>query len=60
MDLHEESRRATDLLKGKVVSEIYRHREKEIVVEFRDGTRLFVDYVANGLEISITGHDEKL
>ena len=59
MNLKQEATVATDLLKGKIVARIYRHREKEILVEFEDGTRLFVDQTPNGVEISIEGNDEK-
>ena len=55
-DLENEARRATDILRGKVVRVVWRHRSKEIGLEFTDGTRLFVDVTAAGeLEVSITG-----
>lgn len=55
IDLEEESHRATELLAGKVVARIVRHREAELLIEFSDGCRLFVDSSALGLELSITG-----
>jgi hypothetical protein len=52
MDLEHESKRATEMLAGKIVAKVYRHRPKELLIEFTDGTRLFVD--GEGLELSIT------
>ncbi|WP_093080807.1 hypothetical protein [Sphingobium sp. AP50] len=52
MTLDEESERATNMLLGKAVKRIARFREKEILIEFEDGARLFVDSTAP-LEISI-------
>ncbi len=54
LTLEQEADRATELLKGKVVSIVWRHREGEIGIQFTDGTRLFVDHIPTGLEISIT------
>jgi hypothetical protein len=53
--LEEESSRATEMLAGKVVARVVRHREGEVLVEFEDGTRLFVDHTQTDVEISITG-----
>jgi len=53
-ELSAEAQRATDLLKGKVVSRVWRNRPGELGIQFTDGTRLFVDQNANQLEISIT------
>lgn len=53
-----EGRRATDLLRGKAVSAVKRWRSCEVVIEFADGTRLFVDVrnlEAPALELSIQG-----
>jgi len=47
MDLDAESERATELLRGKVVARVARFRNEEVVVEFEDGTRLYVDGVAD-------------
>jgi len=51
--LTEEARRANRLLKGKVVRAVWRHRRGEVAIEFDDGTRLFVNESATGLELSI-------
>jgi len=59
MDLKQESERATEMLKGKVVEKALRHREKEVGLEFTDGTRLFVDAHDGELELSITGGSVK-
>ena len=52
--LDEESRKATQMLAGKAVRIVWRHRPTELVVEFTDGSRLFVDARAEKIEISIT------
>jgi hypothetical protein len=55
-DLEGEARLATELLQGKVVRIVWRHRTKGVGIEFADGTRLFVDVDRNGeIELSITG-----
>ena len=53
MTLDEEAERATGMLLGKVVRRILRHREQEVVIEFEDGSRFFVD-CETSLELSIT------
>jgi hypothetical protein len=53
--LVDESARATALLAGKVVSVVERQTERTVLIEFEDGTRLFVDAVTSGLDLSITG-----
>ena len=59
MTLAEEAERAELLLKGKTVARVWRHRAKEVGIEFTDGTRLFVDWQADeSLDLSITGCDE--
>jgi len=50
----DEARRATELIRGKVISRVFRHRPSEVCIEFTDGTRLFVDKASDGLDISIT------
>lgn len=54
-DLDEEGKKATALLNGKVVNVVHRHRDNEVLIEFTDGVRLFVDNSGNRLELSITG-----
>jgi putative component of toxin-antitoxin plasmid stabilization module len=51
-------KRATDLLRGKVVSKIVHRGDREILIEFSDGTRFFVNSTGQGLEASITGGKE--
>ncbi len=58
MNLEEEVNRAEAMLKNKVVSIIFPNRKQDFGIEFKDGTRLFVDKVQEGLEISITSQDE--
>ena len=55
MNLDEEGERATQMLKGKVVALVSRHRNEEVCIEFSDGTRLYVDHSEGGVELSITG-----
>jgi hypothetical protein len=50
-----ESTKLTDLLRGKVVKVIRRHRAEEVLIEFEDGARLFVNSNPPGLEFSVTG-----
>jgi hypothetical protein len=54
MRLQEESRRATRMLKHKAVRRISRCRRKEVLIEFTDGTRFYVDWQEKALELSIT------
>jgi len=49
-----DSARATEMLQGKTVARVIRHRPGEVVIEFADGTRVFVDRLEAGLELSIT------
>ncbi len=56
-ELEEEARHATELLSGKCVREVWRHRPAEVGIEFTDGTRLFVDANGDSVELSITGGD---
>lgn len=52
--LEEESDRLTELLKRKVVKLCARHETGELVIIFKDGTRLFVS-AESELELSVTG-----
>jgi len=54
-----EAKRATAMLKGRVVAQVSRHRPKEVGVQFADGTRLFVDHQSGALELSITAGASK-
>ena len=56
--LRSEAARATELLRGRVVKQVWRHRAGEVGIEFADGTRLFVDS-NEALELSISGVDEE-
>lgn len=53
--LEDEAERASEMLRGKVVARVIRNRPTEVLVEFADGTRLFVDRATDALELSITG-----
>lgn len=54
VDLDDEAERATTLLRGKQVAEVWRHRTNEVAVQFTDGTRLFADTPRADIELSIT------
>lgn len=54
MTLEEEAKGATELLAGRVVETIWRHRPGEIVIRFTDGARLSVDINGVALELSVT------
>lgn len=53
MEREEESKKLTELLRGKAVQECIRHRDSELVITFTCGIRLYVDNSKN-LEFSIT------
>jgi hypothetical protein len=57
--LLKEAERASELLRGKEVAVVWRHRKGEVGIEFTDGTRLFVDKTDEGVELSITGGREE-
>jgi hypothetical protein len=52
--LEEEAISASAILSGKVVARVIRHGPTEVLVEFTDGARLFVDQAGAVLELSIT------
>jgi hypothetical protein len=54
LPLKKEAARMQRMLAGKIVRRVRRHRSKELLLEFKDGTRLFVDLTEGGLEFSIT------
>lgn len=60
MDLKAEAKRASEMLKGKVVAGVTRHRANEVCLEFTDGSRIYVDRKSEGegLELSITGTED--
>lgn len=57
MTLDEETARATEMLRGKMVKRVVRHREGEVLIEFEDGSRFFADSKTS-LELSITLQDD--
>ena len=54
-DLEAEAQHATELLAGKTVRRVWRHRLNEVGIEFEDGTRLFIETEGDAVELSITG-----
>lgn len=59
-DLLNEAKRATEMLGGKVIHAIARHRNGEVGVQFTDGTRLVIGSTESGLELSITEGDDEI
>jgi len=57
--LQDEANRATEMLRGKVVKRIWRHRDGALGIEFEDGARLFADVTQTGLELSVTGVNDE-
>ena len=57
-ELQKEAERATNLLCGRVVQKVWRHRANEVVVIFQDGAALFVNIDGSGLDLSITANEE--
>lgn len=53
--LVKEAKQLESLLSGKIVRRVACHRPTELLLEFTDGTRLFVDRTDEGLELSVTG-----
>ena len=55
-NLEDEAHTLVDLLKGKIVSKVFRNNVSEICLEFSDGTRLFANTSnSQNLELSVTG-----
>lgn len=55
-ELERQAKELTELLKGKTVRIVWRHRPDEIAIEFDDDdrTRLFVNRSSDRLDISVT------
>jgi hypothetical protein len=54
-NLEDEATNLTNLLRGKTVKVVRRHRLGEVMIEFDDETRLFVNNSPDALEFSVTG-----
>ena len=52
-DLHRETAAVAKLLVGKTVRNVWRHRSGEVGIEFTDGSRIFINRVEEGLELSV-------
>jgi hypothetical protein len=57
-NLKKEAEQATEMLRGKTVRVVWRHRGKEVGLEFTDGSRFFVDCTTEGAELSITAEQD--
>ncbi|WP_144780341.1 hypothetical protein [Marinobacter maritimus] len=54
--LEREAKAIEELLIGKVLTGVIRHQSSEVVLQFSDGTRLFVNGEVQGsLDFSVTG-----
>lgn len=60
MTLEDEGERATLLLKGLVVDKVVRNRTKEVLIQFTDGSRFYVDLIDDYLDFSIEGGNPEL
>ncbi|MCB0987994.1 MAG: hypothetical protein H6519_04540 [Microthrixaceae bacterium] len=54
-DLKDEEQRLQSLIADKVVAQVRRHRANELMLEFSDGSRLFVNVAGQDLDLSVTG-----
>ncbi|HEY1753096.1 MAG TPA: hypothetical protein VGG29_17690 [Caulobacteraceae bacterium] len=56
MTLEEEAERLAELLVGKTVTRVFRHRPNEVALEFEDGARFFADCLGDkkSMELSVT------
>ena len=54
-DLKDEERRLQSLIADKVIAQVRRHRAGELMLEFSDGSRLFVNVDGQDLDLSVTG-----
>lgn len=52
-ELEDEATKLTDSIRGKTVKVVRRHRSAEVLIEFNDGARLFIN-APDRLEFSIT------
>ena len=57
-DFEKEARDITQLLQGKTVRAVKRFRAKEVLIEFTDDTRFFIDSIPNGLDFSVTASEQ--
>jgi hypothetical protein len=56
--LEDEATKLTGLIRGRTVKAVKRHRPGEVLFEFEQGTRLFINAIPNGLEFSVTERRE--
>ena len=54
MNIEDEARRLADLLRDKTVQAARRTKPSELVIEFADGFRLYVNARGDDLELSVT------
>lgn len=54
-DLKDEQQRLQSLIADKVIAQVRRPRASELMLEFSDGSRLFVNVDGQDLDLSVTG-----
>jgi hypothetical protein len=54
-DLNDDELRLQSLIADKVISRVRRHRPSELMLEFTDGSRLFINVDGQDLDLSVTG-----
>lgn len=58
MTLEQEAERLAELLAGRTLTRVFRHRDWEVGFEFSDGTRFFAHSIERtALDLSVTGGD---
>ncbi len=50
--LEQEARSLSHELKGKVVAGVLRQRDREAIIQFADGSRLYIEAGASGIELA--------
>lgn len=54
-DLKDEEQQLQALIADKVVAQVRHHRASELMLEFSDGSRLFVNVAGQDLDLSLIG-----
>ena len=58
-DLNQEASNLLLLLREKFVKNVERFKDDELLIEFSDGMRLYINVSDNHLELSVTGGAEE-
>ena len=57
LELEKQGPRIAELLKGLSIESCYRNKSTELIIQFSNGARMFIDS-SEPIEISITGVDD--